>query len=58
MKPYLVQYELIEVGHVPLTGHRTIIIITEVSLEGRGVMRNPQNTVKIMRQNLHMHTHT
>lgn len=55
---YLVQYELVQVGHVPLTGHGAVIIIAEVSLEGRRIVRDPQNAVKVMRQNLCTHTHT
>ena len=34
--PHLVQDVLVEVGHVSLAGHGTIVIISEVLLQGHG----------------------
>jgi len=49
---HLVQNVFIEVGHVSLTGHGTVVIVSEVLLESRRIVRDPQNCVKIMRQDL------
>lgn len=48
----LVQDVLVEVGHVALAGHRAVIVITEVLLEGHRVMGYVQHRVQIVRQHL------
>lgn len=50
--PHLVQDILVEVGHVSLAGHRAIVIISEVLLQGHGVMRDVQDCVQVVGQHL------
>lgn len=50
--PHLVQDVLVEVGHVTLTGHRAIIVIPEVLLQGHGVMGDVQDRVQVVGQHL------
>lgn len=50
--PYLVQDVLVEVGHVPLAGHGTIVIISEVLLQSHRVMGDVQDRVQVMGQHL------
>lgn len=50
--PHLVQDVLVEVGHVSLAGHGTIVIISEVLLQGHGVMRDVQDGVQVVGQHL------
>lgn len=50
--PHLVQDVLVEVGHVTLTGHRAVIVIPEVLLQGHGVMGDVQDRVQVVGQHL------
>lgn len=50
--PHLVQNVLVEVGHVPLAGHRAIVIISEVLLQGHRVVRDVQDGVQVVGQHL------
>ena len=53
---YLIQYEFVEVGHVSLAGNGSVIIIAEMLLQSRLVVRNPQYTVQVVGQNLNART--
>lgn len=50
--PHLVQDVLVEVGHVSLAGHRAVVIISEVFLQGHGVMGDVQDRVQVVGQHL------
>jgi hypothetical protein len=49
---HLVQYESIEVGHVALVGHRALIIILKVLLQGDWVMGYLHHSAQVMREHL------
>lgn len=45
---YLCQDILVDVGHVPLAGHRPIVIVFKVLLQCNGIMRNIQSCVEVV----------
>ena len=49
---HLIQYILVQVRHVTLTGNWAIIIIPEVLLQSDWIMRDTQDCAQVVRQHL------
>ncbi len=49
---YLIQYIFVEVGHVAMIRHRSIVIILEVLLQGHRVVWDVQHCVQVVGKHL------
>lgn len=54
---YLIQYVFVEVWHVAMIRHRSIIIILEVLLQSHGVMWNIQYCIQVVGKHLEKKRH-
>ena len=54
---HLIQYILVQVRHVTLTGNWAIIIIPEVLLQSDWIMRDTQDCAQVVRQHLKSQPH-
>lgn len=49
---YLVQDELVQVGHVPLVGDGTLVVVFEVLLQRHRVVRDPHHGAQVVGKHL------
>lgn len=49
---YLVQDELVQVGHVALVGDGALVVVLEVLLQGHGVVRDVHHRTQVVGQHL------
>ena len=52
IQQYLIQYVFVEVGHVAVIRHWTVIVVLEVLLQGDWIMRDVQHSVQVVRKHL------
>lgn len=49
---YLVQDVFVQVGHVTLAGHRTVIVVPEMVLQRHRVVRDAQDRAQVVGEHL------